>query len=190
MIIVSQNLSNYDVLVPENVVYRINLAWVNSIAELKIILDKQKKHTIFLDLPVGRTKPPNNKYSINDLTSIFDDYKNIKYLAISNVDSKENLDEFSKKFGAKVILIPKIESLNGVKNIDEIISQIPSKEKIIMLDHDDLYSSIIKTDTPHKTFKESIEFLINYCKKYNITLLRTIGVIFGTEENRTTDYVG
>ena len=188
MIIASQNLSNYDVPVPKNTIFRINLAWINSIQELIELLVKHEKEEIFLDLPIGRTKPPNNKYSINDLIPILNEYKNIKYLAISNVNSKTDL-KISEKIPSNVILVPKIESLQGIKNIDEIISEIPSEEKIIMLDHDDLYSSIIKSNEPHEKFKESIQFLVDYCSKKNINLLRTIGVIFGTEEKRTTDYV-
>ena len=34
MLIISQNASNYNIPFPEKTVYRINLAWVNSIKEL------------------------------------------------------------------------------------------------------------------------------------------------------------
>ena len=30
---------------------------------------------------------------------------------------------------------------------------------------------------------------INYCEKNNVTLLRTVGVIFSDEEKRTTQYI-
>ena len=36
MILVSQNLSNYEMSIPKNSVFRINLAWVNNIEQLKI----------------------------------------------------------------------------------------------------------------------------------------------------------
>ena len=51
MLIVSQNLTNYDIKLPENVIYRINLAWIDNLETLKNILDKHKNHSIFLDLP-------------------------------------------------------------------------------------------------------------------------------------------
>ena len=86
MLIVSQNLTNYDIELPENVIYRINLAWINDLETLKNILDKHKNHSIFLDLPKNRTKPPNNKYSMNELKPILEKFQNIKYFAISNVD--------------------------------------------------------------------------------------------------------
>ena len=72
MILISQNITNYDIPIPENSVFRINLAWVNSIAELKKLLEIHRTHVIFLDLPVNRTKPPNNKYSLNDIVSILE----------------------------------------------------------------------------------------------------------------------
>ena len=40
MLIISQNLSNYDFNVPKNSVFRINLAWINNIDELVDILKK------------------------------------------------------------------------------------------------------------------------------------------------------
>ena len=94
MLIVSQNMTNYDVDLPEDVIYRINLAWINDLQTLKEILSKHKQHQIFLDLPINRTKPPNNKYSMEQIKPILEKYKNIKYFAISNVDSQHVLTEF------------------------------------------------------------------------------------------------
>ena len=39
-------------------------------SELKSILSNNKKVEFFLDLPVGRIKPPNNRYSLDDIISI------------------------------------------------------------------------------------------------------------------------
>ena len=61
MRIFSQNLTNYDIPLPDNSVFRINLAWINTIDELKSLVKKHAKSEIFMDLPIGRTKPPNNK---------------------------------------------------------------------------------------------------------------------------------
>ena len=63
MYIVSQNLSNYGVLFPADCIFRINLAWINNLNELKLLLKKYPFNEIFLDLPINRTKPPNNNYS-------------------------------------------------------------------------------------------------------------------------------
>ena len=67
MLIVSQNITNYGLSMPKNAVFRINLAWVNSISDLEILLKSHQNHPIFLDLPINRTKPPNNKYTLEEI---------------------------------------------------------------------------------------------------------------------------
>ena len=187
MRIFSQNIINYGIPVPENSILRINLAWVNSIEELEIILQKNNNSEIFLDLPVGRTKPPNNKYSFDDIVIILKKNDNIRYFAISNVNSADNIRELIEKIPKQVSLVPKIESPDGVKNIEEITKLLGDK-KIIMLDHDDLYSNLIKKNEEPEKFKEYISNLSNFCQKNNIIMLRTIGVIFSDEETRITQY--
>ena len=88
MIIISQNASNYGIPFPDETTYRINLAWVNSITELENLLQKHQGQKIFIDLPKGRVKPPNNKYSLDDLLTILNTNKNIKYFAVSNVHQR------------------------------------------------------------------------------------------------------
>ena len=188
MLIVSQNLTNYDIKLPENVIYRINLAWIDNLETLKNILDKHKNHSIFLDLPKNRTKPPNNKYSMNELKPILEKFQNIKYFAISNVDSAANLLEFLKYLPKNITIVPKIESQIAVDNIEEI-SNLLDKEKIVMLDHDDLYSSILKLNDDPKNFPKCIQSLIDFCNSNHITLLRTVGVMFADTEKRVSDYV-
>ena len=92
MRIFSQNIINYGIPIPKNSILRINLAWINSIEELEIILQKNNNSEIFLDLPVGRTKPPNNKYSFDDIVIILKKNDNIRYFAISNVNSADNIE--------------------------------------------------------------------------------------------------
>ena len=187
MRIFSQNIINYGIPVPENSILRINLAWINSIEELELILQKNNNSDIFLDLPVGRTKPPNNKYSFDDIVLILQKNENIKYFAISNVNSADNIRELIKKIPKQVSLVPKIESPEGVKNIEEIVKVLGDK-KIIMLDHDDLYSNLIKKNEKPEKFKEYISNLSNFCQKNNVIMLRTIGVIFSDDETRVTQY--
>jgi len=187
MRIFSQNIINYGIPVPENSILRINLAWINSIEELEIILQKNNNSDIFLDLPVGRTKPPNNKYSFDDIVLILQKNTNIKYFAISNVNSADNIKELIKKIPKQVSLVPKIESPEGVKNIGEI-TEVLGDKKIIMLDHDDLYSNLIKKNEKPEKFKEYISNLSNFCQKNNVIMLRTIGVIFSDDETRVTQY--
>ena len=189
MLIASQNLTNYGVPVPENTIFRINLAWTNTLDELKDLLQKHEMHDIFVDLPIHRTKPPNNKYSLEDIIPIFESNLNVKYLAISNVESSNDLKKYLDVLPKSITLIPKIESPTGVNNIEDTMNSIPSDQKIVMLDHDDLYSSILKNGEPSTNFVSYVNKLVQYCAQNNIILLRTIGVIFSDEEKRVTDYV-
>lgn len=187
--IISQNITNYGIEVPDDTIFRINLAWCDSIDDLRRILEKHNDDKIFLDLPTKRVKPPNNKYTIDDLVPIIERYKQIKYFAISNVESSNDLDIFLKKIPRTVILVPKIESPNAVENIANIVSAIPTKEKIVMLDHDDLFSKLIKNNEVVENFKIYIKKLVDYCNTNNIVLLRTIGVVFSDEEKRVSQYI-
>jgi len=188
MKIFSQNIINYDIPIPENSILRINLAWVNSLNYLEEILKKHSTSSIFLDLPIDRTKPPNNKYTFEDLTRILEINKNIQYFAISNVNSPTDIQKFIERIPKHVSLVPKIESPEGVKNIKEITSLL-GNNKIIMLDHDDLYSNLIKNNEKPEKFKEYMTILSDFCKKNEVVMLRTIGVIFSDEETRTTQYM-
>ena len=189
MLIISQNASNYGIPFPNETVYRINLAWVNSIEELEKLLQKHQDQQIFLDLPKGRVKPPNNRYTLEDLFSILNTNKNIKYFAVSNVNSSEDLNIYIKVIPNEINIVPKIESPTAVLNIKNIIDAIPGDKKTIMLDHDDLYSNLIKNKESSSKFTEYITTLKEFCDKNNVVLLRTIGVIFSDEEKRTTQYV-
>ena len=76
MLIVSQNLTNYNIEIPDGAIYRINLAWISDLETLKNILEKHKNHDIFMDLPKNRMKPPNNKYSMDELKPILENFSN------------------------------------------------------------------------------------------------------------------
>ena len=178
MIVMSQNLTNYDIPMPENVVLRINLAWIDSIQELNKILEKHKQHKIFLDLPIKRVKPPNNQYTINELVPIIKSNKQISYLAISNVKSSSDITPYMKLLPSNVILVPKIETVEAILNIDEIVGVLRDSERILMLDHDDLFTSITNSDEPISNFRKHVNELVTFCDKQNITLLRVQGVIF------------
>ena len=189
MLIISQNASNYAIPFPDDAIYRINLAWVNSIQELQDLLKKYKNQKIFLDLPTKRVKPPNNNYSLQDIIPILQSNNNIKYFAVSNVNSKQDLEPYIDIIPETITIVPKIESPDGISNISEIVQVIPSKEKVLMLDHDDLFSSLTKLNEPISKFKDYINDLIKYCENNEVILLRTIGVIFSDEEKRVTEYV-
>ena len=187
--VISQNIKNYGIEVPSDTILRINLAWCNSIKQLKDILDKHKNNPIFLDLPIKRIKPPNNKYTLDDLVPVISSYNQIKYFAISNVESSGDLEEYVQKIPANIILVPKIESPMAIQNVSEIVNAIPRKEKILMLDHDDLFSTIIMNEESYDIFQNYIKKLVDFCEENKIILLRTIGVMFSDEEKRISDYI-
>jgi len=178
MILISNNLRNY-MKIPDHYVIRVNLAWTFSIDDLIENLDSYS-NDFFIDIPSGRTKPPSNKYSLESLYPIFTERVNVRYLAISNVEKSSQLENY-KVFGARPILVPKIESIAGVENIDEIMSGIKT-EKIIMIDHDDLHTSLINNEvSPSKLYSDYVDPLLEYCDNKNIKALRTRGIVFSDE---------
>ena len=188
MIISSQNLANHDLNLPKDTIFRINMAWCDSISQFEDILNKHKNNDFFVDLPIKRVKPPNNKYTIEDLIPIIKSHVNIRYFAISNVESSNDLKKYIEILPNHIIIVPKIESPAAVDNIQDIVNALPS-EKILMLDHDDLFSSILKQNKLASDFKKYIENLVTFCEENNVKLLRTIGVIFSDDEKRISNYV-
>ncbi len=188
MLLASQNMLNYDLMLPKDVVFRINLAWCNTLKELKSILSNNKKVEFFLDLPVGRIKPPNNRYSLDDIISIIKANSSIRYFAVSNVENSSDLQPFLDKLPDYINIVPKIESPKAVLNIKEICDSLKTKRKTVMLDHDDLFSSIINNNEDKNSFQEYIKNLVDFCEENNISLLRTVGVMFSDDEKRITQY--
>ena len=189
MLIISQNVTNYDIPINDDAIFRINLAWVDSIDELKQILETQQNRKIFLDLPINRTKPPNNRYTLDEIIKIIELYDNIAYFAISNVEGESNLSEYIEKLPKSITLVPKIESHIGIENIEEIAKSLDYKSRVMMLDHDDLYSNLLKSKQPLEKFTVYINQLTEFCKLNNIVLLTTNCVIFSDDEKRISNYV-
>ena len=188
MLLISQNMEKYNLKTPKDAVLRINLAWCNDLKELEDKLAKNKEAEFFIDLPIKRIKPPNNRYTFEEMLPIINKNLNIRYLAVSNVENKSDLQSFLDRLPGHVNLIPKIESPMGVTNIKEICDSLKTEKKIIMLDHDDLFSSIIRNNENKNSFQEYIKKLINFCQENNVSLLRTVGVMFSDDEGRTTQY--
>ena len=189
MLLISQNIKNhYNLEFPDDVVLRINLAWCNSLEELEKKLSNEKNVKFFLDLPQGRIKPPNNKYSLEEMIPILESNKQIRYFAVSNVEGKNDLPPFLETLPDHINIVPKIESPNAILNIKEICNALKTEKKVVMLDHDDLFSSIIRKNEDKNSFQEYVRKLIDFCEKENISLLRTVGVMFSDDETRTTQY--
>ena len=189
MLLISQNITNFNFPIPENAVFRINLAWINELNDLNELLKKYPTRQIFLDLPINRTKPPNNRYTFEELIEILKNNLNIKYLAISNVNDSNDIKEYVGDVPNHISIVPKIESKMGVEKIDDICNQLNYNEKIIMLDHDDLFSDLLKNDVPYENFSKFVNQLIDYCNKNKIQLLRTIGVIFANDHKEVKNYI-
>ena len=179
---------SYDLSLPKDAILRINLAWCNNLDYLKSVLDTHKEFVFFIDLPVSRIKPPNNKYSLEDLIPIIESHKQIRYFAVSNVESKNDLQPFLEKLPDFINIVPKIESPKAVLNIKEICDSLKTEKKIVMLDHDDLFSSLIRNNKDRNSFQEYLQKLIDFCEENNISLLRTVGVMFSDDEKRVTQY--
>ena len=188
MLLISQNIESYNIKLPENTVFRINMAWCNNLKELENKLNKNKEMKFFIDLPIGRIKPPNNKYTLDEMIPIIKSNSNIQYFAVSNVESRNDLEPFLKKLPDRIIIVPKIESPTAIENIDEICNELKYEKRIIMLDHDDLFSSIIHSNEDEEKFQQYIKKLVDYCENNDISLLRTVGVVFSDDEKRITQY--
>ena len=188
MLLISQNIESYNIKLPENTVFRVNMAWCNNLKELENKLNKNKEMKFFIDLPIGRIKPPNNKYTLDEMIPIIKSNSNIQYFAVSNVESRNDLEPFLKKLPDRIIIVPKIESPTAIENIDEICNELKYEKRIIMLDHDDLFSSIIHSNEDEEKFQQYIKKLVDYCENNNISLLRTVGVVFSDDEKRITQY--
>ena len=188
MLVISQNIESYNIKLPENTVFRINMAWCNNLKELENKLNKNKEMKFFIDLPIGRIKPPNNKYTLDEMIPIIKSNSNIQYFAVSNVESRNDLEPFLKKLPDRIIIVPKIESPTAIENIDEICNELKYEKRIIMLDHDDLFSSIIHSNEDEEKFQQYMKKLVDYCENNDISLLRTVGVVFSDDEKRITQY--
>ena len=169
-------LSNHLLTLPEfknieDVIVRINMAHVKDIKELYRFV--KVDYDIFLDYPKGRTKPPVPILDINDALEVMSQYKNIKYFASSNIEEVSEVDIICDIIPDTVSFVPKIETLQGVLNLEKIFEG--GRVKHIMLDTEDLYTNI-ENDVPLYTYL--IDRVKKMCGEHNIKLLELYGVIF------------
>ena len=162
---------------PPDTVLRINMAWIDDLNDLTKLLEGFK-NDVFLDLPTGRQKPPNNRYSFTDLSEVINKFKIIKYFAISNVETTKQINDAYDFLPENINLVPKIETIKGILSMNKITSSLRDSNRFVMLDHDDLFSNIVANNKSVDFYLEIINDLVNFCNKAGITLLRTRGVIF------------
>ncbi len=110
-------------------------------------------------------------------------------MAISNVESSNDIVEFIQSVPKNIIIVPKIESPKAIINLKDITDSLDYPQKCLMLDHDDLYSAILKNNESPEAFPQYIKKLVNFCNEEKISLLRTVGVIFSDDEKRISHYV-
>jgi len=165
---------------PQDTIIRLNLAWIDNIQYLSEEIAKIP-NDIFIDLPTGRLKPPNNSYSIDDLKPLINKFNNIKYLAISNVENPSDIIDIYKVLGDSVNLVPKIESKKGIENLLEICNALKG-EKILMLDHDDLFTDLSRLRIANDKYIDYILKVTEFCELYKVKLLKTRGVIFSDKD--------
>ena len=176
MIIVSQHLRNiedFQINPDDRIVWRVNLAWVNSIKDAKKILQELGNEDVYLDYPHGRTKPPKPTITIKDAVGLANAYNNVKYFAISNAEKPEEILLRKGQLRKGIEVVPKIETFLGVDCLEEIIEK--TGIKYIMLDKDDLYLDLGKDS---QDFELSVEAIRERTNRLNIKLLELQGVIF------------
>ena len=176
MIIASQNILNYGVELPAGAFLRLNLAWHYNLKSAKKLLYEYEGYEIFLDVPMGRKKPPNFTHEINDIMALVANFSNIEYVAISNIENSGQVIYYQGLF-SRVKIVPKIETYIGIRNARDIIQALNYRDKVIMLDHQDLHSDLISMGREDE-YLELVGILEKTCQEKGALLLRTVGVVF------------
>lgn len=181
MLIISQHAKLLHIPFPDSAVFRVNVAWIKSRENLFELL-KEIKNDIFLDFPKGRLKPPIPVLGFDDLLAAMHRFDNIRYFGMTDVKTAEDIIEMRKKIPERILLIPKIESREGIDNLEEILAQLRKDEGYIMLDKEDLYTDL----KDHKeSFEQYVQLARNKSKRNNIKVLELQGVIFAANEDIT-----
>lgn len=173
MLVVSNYLfDKTDLVFPDDVVARVNVAWLKDIKELHKVL-KRLPNDIYLDYPEGRTKPPVPKISFKDAILSTHLFPRIKYFAISNSEEPEHLLLIKRQLPPNIQIVPKIETKRGVANIEAIYRKIANQ--YIMLDKEDLYIDVGRDSKVYETLVGISRFK---SKELGIDILELHGVIF------------
>jgi len=172
MILISNHLLRlHSIYVKESNVIRINIAWVKDEEELREYLDIP--HSVFVDYPDGRTKPPVALMTVDETIDIISKYDNVKFFAISNAEDFNRVRSVKNKLPDGIMLVPKIETKAGVENIDRVMEA--SSSNYIMLDKEDLYVNV-KQDRDE--YIQLMARLRDRCKEINVNIFELSGVIF------------
>lgn len=171
MLLISNHLLKYKLVLPQDAIVRINIAWIKDIPALKKALDTD--YDICVDFPEGRTKPPVPTISFFEVLKIIARFDNVKYIAVSNIESGNIAYLFSNALPKGVSFIPKIESRKGIENFDDIREQcLPD---YIMFDTEDLFTDVHGSITQFTSYSEKLK---DKCDIYKIKILNLAGVVF------------
>src|SRR3989344_3225173 len=84
---------------PAHVVVRVNVAWIKTKEELEQVLEGIT-HSIYLDYPQGRSKPPRPTLSLEETIEFAHLFPHVKYFAVSNVEDPEAIYEIKLRLPA------------------------------------------------------------------------------------------
>ena len=173
MLVISNHVKKIGLPIPRGAVVRINIAWLESVGGLAQLIWENSTHDVWVDYPTGRKKPPVPKIPWFDCIHILKKYKNVKYFAFSNAEEPDTCRHIRKEIPAKIKLVPKIETVEGVRNLVAIAEA--SKTDMIMFDKEDLYSDL---GNDPKLFEIFVDYVNKVCKEHKIQCLSLQGVIF------------
>ena len=176
--IISQNLTKSGLKLPKHAILRVNLAWHKDLESVGNMLGEYPDNDKFLDIPIGRKKPPNHKHDLDNIAAMSNMAQNVKYVAISNVEDPESLRYYCGKFRAKIV--PKIETLKGAMLLPKILSALNYKPGVIMLDHEDLFSNLVHL-RKEAHYLDIVDKIKEVCNKKKVHLLRVKGIIFSDD---------
>jgi hypothetical protein len=172
MILISNHLTQLQEFKNLNdVVIRINMAHVKDTEELEKFVNVP--YDVFLDYPKGRTKPPTPSLHIPDALKIMNKYNNVKYFAVSNIETDSESKMIISTLPNRVSFIPKIETWKGIVNLDNILKNNPINH--IMLDSEDLYTSVSNDQEMFLYLKNRAR---KVCLKNKVKILELYGVVF------------
>lgn len=170
--IISNNALKYFDKLPSDLIIRINVAWCHSVEQLLTIIHNST-HPIYLDCPTGRSKPPVPTIALEDVIKIANDNYRVQYFAFSNAEDPEMVKDLRKKIQPRIQLVPKIETMKGVKNMVDICEA--GQTNMIMLDHEDLY---VNVNHDSEMFNAYMALTFEQGKQFNIKVYKVQGIIF------------
>lgn len=178
MVLVSQTaFLNHNIAISSDTVLRVNCAWVRSYSELEDMLSNLRSFNVFLDLPTGRTKPPIPTLSLHDIIPAVIKFYNVKYFGLTNTTTARQVEDCKNQLPERVGVVPKIESLKGVSNLNSIC-KATSGSKYLMLDKEDLYTDV---GGDIKKFEKLVLNVRRVATLYDKQVLELQGVIFATK---------